>query len=135
MFIAKDDFQRSKGHGFIQFLNSDDGKKAMEQLNNYELSNQSIKISLSEVLSDHHEPSFSNLGINSLENASHNLNSGVNMDLMDTLEEELNDNSLEKNSRPSSNNQANISDNHVSSPFSAHTSECILLTNVFDLIE
>lgn len=44
--LARDDFQRSKGYGFIQFTNAEDGKKAMEQLNNFELANRPIKVSL-----------------------------------------------------------------------------------------
>ena len=44
--MARDDFGRSKGFGYIQFSNAEDGKKAMEQLNNFELANRPIKVSL-----------------------------------------------------------------------------------------
>jgi RNA-binding protein 39 len=42
--LSKDDFGRSKGYGHIQFSNADDAKKAMEQLNNFELANRPIKV-------------------------------------------------------------------------------------------
>jgi len=42
--LCKDDFGRSKGYGYIQFSNADDAKKAMEQLNNFELANRPIKV-------------------------------------------------------------------------------------------
>lgn len=44
--IARDEMQRSKGFGFIQFQNADDGRKAIEQLNNFELAGKPIKVSL-----------------------------------------------------------------------------------------
>jgi RNA-binding protein 23/39 len=44
--LARDDFGRSKGYGFIEFSNAEDGKKAMEQLNNFELASRPIKVSL-----------------------------------------------------------------------------------------
>jgi hypothetical protein len=44
--LARDDFGRSKGFGYIQFSNADDAKKAMEQLNNFELASRPIKVSL-----------------------------------------------------------------------------------------
>jgi len=42
--LCKDDFGRSKGYGYIQFSNADEAKKAMEQLNNFELANRPIKV-------------------------------------------------------------------------------------------
>lgn len=42
--LAKDDFGRSKGYGYIQFSSAEDAKKAMEQLNNFELANRPIKV-------------------------------------------------------------------------------------------
>lgn len=42
--LCKDDFGRSKGYGYIQFSDADDAKKAMEQLNNFELANRPIKV-------------------------------------------------------------------------------------------
>lgn len=42
--LSKDDFGRSKGYGYIQFKNADDAKKAMDQLNNFELANRPIKV-------------------------------------------------------------------------------------------
>jgi RNA-binding protein 39 len=44
IMLSKDDFGRSKGYGYIQFTNADDAKKAMEQLNNFELANRPIKV-------------------------------------------------------------------------------------------
>lgn len=43
--LVKDEFGRSKGYGFVQFSNSDDAKRAMEQLNSFELAGRPIKIS------------------------------------------------------------------------------------------
>lgn len=43
--LVKDEFSRSKGYGFIQFSNADDAKRAMEQLNSFELAGRPIKIS------------------------------------------------------------------------------------------
>jgi RNA-binding protein 39 len=42
--LAKDELQRSKGFGFIQFSSADDGRKAIEQLNNFELAGKPIKV-------------------------------------------------------------------------------------------
>lgn len=42
--LCKDDFGRSKGYGHIQFTHADEAKKAMEQLNNFELANRPIKV-------------------------------------------------------------------------------------------
>lgn len=42
--LCKDDFGRSKGYGYIQFTHADEAKKAMEQLNNFELANRPIKV-------------------------------------------------------------------------------------------
>lgn len=44
--LARDELQRSKGFGFIQFQSADDGRKAIEQLNNFELAGKPIKVSL-----------------------------------------------------------------------------------------
>lgn len=44
--LARDELNRSKGFGFIQFQNADDGRKAIEQLNNFELAGKPIKVSL-----------------------------------------------------------------------------------------
>lgn len=44
--IARDEMQRSKGFGFIQFQNAEDGRKSIEQLNNFELAGKPIKVSL-----------------------------------------------------------------------------------------
>lgn len=44
--LARDETGRSKGYGFIQFSNADDGKKAIEQLNNFDLAGRPIKVSL-----------------------------------------------------------------------------------------
>ena len=44
--LARDEQARSKGFGFIQFASAEDGKKAIEQLNNFELAGKPMKVSL-----------------------------------------------------------------------------------------
>lgn len=44
--LARDEMCRSKGYGFIQFGNAEDGKKAIEQLNNFELAGKPMKVSM-----------------------------------------------------------------------------------------
>lgn len=47
--------QRSKGYGFITFRSSDDAKKAMEQLNGFELAGRAMKINhVTEHFTGHH---------------------------------------------------------------------------------
>lgn len=46
ILLAKDEYKRSKGFGFIQFSDADNGKKAIEQLNNFELAGKPMKVSL-----------------------------------------------------------------------------------------
>ena len=107
----------------------------MEHLNNYEIGSKSIKISLIEELASS-ESTFSNLELQNSDKVANNLSG--NLDLMDTLENEFISKPLEiMNSAPSSMFQTYLNENNNStkSPFNTLTSECILLSNVFDLIE
>ena len=98
----------------------------MEQLNNYEIENYSIKISLSpEKLPDN---------ASNIERPLRNLNTDNNLEMMDMLHDgsnlEMSSETLTKVTTHSNENK-----NSVESPSDVIPSECILLSNMFDLIE
>jgi RNA recognition motif-containing protein len=125
VIIDKDDFHRSKGYGQIQFSNSEDGKKAMEQLNNHEIESYPIKISLSP------EKTPDNAFMN-MEKPHSNLNTDNNLEMMDTMHEGSN---LELTAEPNFTPYSNENKTSGESPSNVIPSECILLSNMFDLIE
>jgi hypothetical protein len=106
----------------------------MEQLNNYEIENRPIRISLTPVA----ETSSGNTSnfANSEKNET-NLISDNNSDLMDTIDT-LNDGYNLDLAAESSTNFApysNENNNSINSPLNVTPTECILLSNMFDLIE
>jgi RNA-binding protein 39 len=46
ILLARNEMGYSRGFGFIQFSSADDGRKAMEQMNNFELAGKAMKVSL-----------------------------------------------------------------------------------------
>ncbi len=139
--LARDDFQRSKGYGFIQFSNAEDGKKAMEQLNNFELAGRPIKVSLfiSEKSFDTpHTVHVSNLDNDDLDRTGVNLGPSGKLALMAKLAEgtglkmpqyaldSINMTNVTGTPSPA------IVANGAAAPT---TSQCFLLTNMFDLEE
>jgi RNA-binding protein 23/39 len=134
--LARDDFGRSKGYGFIQFSNAEDGKKALEQLNNFELASRPIKVSL--FISDKSfdtGTSISNLDNDDLDRTGVNLGPSGKLALMAKLAEgtglklpqyALDALSMSTASGAGSNGQA---------PAAPVTSQCFVLSNMFDLAE
>jgi RNA-binding protein 39 len=148
--LARDDFQRSKGYGFIQFSNAEDGKKAMEQLNNFELASRPIKVSLfiSEKSFDtSHVVHVSNLDNDDLDRTGVNLGPSGKLALMAKLAEGTG--LIMPQYALDSINMSNVQGTHVQykehlngQSFAQHvepdtplTSQCFLLTNMFDLEE
>ena len=129
ILIAKDEFQRSKGYGHIQFLNAEDAKRAMEQLNNSEIENRPIKISLSPEKTSDNVSNFSDF-----QKPHSNISVDNNLDMMDTVQDGFNLDLSAENKTISSQDLKENS-NPVETPSDVGVSECILLTNMFDLIE
>lgn len=146
--LARDDFQRSKGYGFIQFSNAEDGKKAMEQLNNFELASRPIKVSLfiSEKSFDTpHAVHVSNLDNDDLDRTGVNLGPSGKLALMAKLAEGTglkmpqyaldSINMTNVSGTPSPVLPAHFTQNGVAPAAVPTTSQCLLLTNMFDLEE
>lgn len=84
--LVKDEFYRSKGYGFIQFQHADDAKRAMEQLNGFELAGRAIKVShVTENIKD--SSSISNLDSDELDRTGVNLGASGKLALMAKLAE------------------------------------------------
>jgi RNA-binding protein 39 len=140
--ISRDEFGRSKGYGFIQFANAEDGKKAMEQLNNFELANKPIKVSLfiSEKAFET-GPTVTNLDNDELDRTGVNLGPSGKLALMAKLAEgtglklpEVALNALNMTSTTAP-NVAPVTQNGYSSSTVPVASQCFVLTNMFDLEE
>lgn len=97
----------------------------MEQLNNYEIESCPIKISLSPEKTP--DSAFVNM-----EKPQSNLNTDNNLEMMDTMHEGTN---LELTAEPNLTPYSNEKKTSGESPSSVIPSECILLSNMFDLIE
>ena len=147
--LARDDFQRSKGFGFIQFSNAEDGKKAMEQLNNFELASRPIKVSLfiSEKSFDtSHTVHVSNLDNDELDRTGVNLGPSGKLALMARLAEGTglkmpqyaldSINMTSVTGTPAPILPAHLTQNgNAAAAATPTTSQCFLLTNMFDLAE
>lgn len=82
--LCKDEYQRSKGFGFVTFMNADDAKRSMEQLNGFELAGRAIKITpVNEKISD----GGSNLDNDELDRTGVNLGATGKLALMAKLAE------------------------------------------------
>lgn len=150
--MARDDFQRSKGYGFIQFSNAEDGKKAMEQLNNFELASRPIKVSLfiSEKSFDTtHAVHVSNLDNDELDRTGVNLGPSGKLALMAKLAEgtglKMPQHALDSiNMGGAQGTPAPVIPPYLAQNGAApapvptpapSNSQCLLLTNMFDLEE
>lgn len=146
--LARDDFGRSKGFGFIQFSNAEDGKKAMEQLNNFELASRPIKVSLfiSEKSFDtSHAVHVSNLDNDDLDRTGVNLGPSGKLALMARLAEGTglkmpqyaldSINMTSVTGTPAPILPARLTQNGAALAATPATSQCFLLTNMFDLAE
>lgn len=84
--LVKDEFGRSKGYGFVQFANSEDAKRGMEQLNGFELAGRAIKVShVTEKMGD--TAAISNLDSDELDRTGVNLGTSGKLALMAKLAE------------------------------------------------
>ena len=135
--LARDDFGRSKGYGFIQFSNAEDGKKALEQLNNFELASRPIKVSL--FISDKSfdtGTSISNLDNDDLDRTGVNLGPSGKLALMAKLAEgtglKLPQYALDALSMSTA---SGAGSNGQQAPAAPVTSQCFVLSNMFDLAE
>lgn len=82
--LCQDEYHRSKGFGFVTFVNADDAKRSMEQLNGFELAGRAIKITpVSEKISD----GGSNLDNDELDRTGVNLGATGKLALMAKLAE------------------------------------------------
>jgi RNA-binding protein 39 len=136
--LARDDFGRSKGFGFIQFSSADDGKKAIEQLNNFELAGKPMKVSLylSEKGFETGATSVSNLDNDDLDRAGVALGASGKLALMAKLAQgtglKLPQTALEALNMVT---QASPNTTQAVGLFSPIPTQCFLLTNMFDLEE
>lgn len=140
--LARDDFGRSKGYGFIQFSAAEDGKKAMEQLNNFELANRPIKVSLFIETGDKSfypgstNAAAANLDNDDLDRAGVNLGPSGKLALMAKLAEgtglEMPKHTLDALHMTSSGMQNSA---NTATPAAPVATQCFLLTNMFDLEE
>lgn len=130
--LSKDDFGRSKGYGYIQFTNADDAKKAMEQLNNFELANRPIKVApFIEKPTDIGQ--ITNLDNEDLDKTGVNLGPSGKLALMAKLAEGTGIKIPESTVNAIS---ASKQDNEDSNTFKmGSTSLCFILSNMFDLEE
>ena len=131
--LCKDDFGRSKGYGFIQFANADDAKRAMEQLNNFELANRPIKVApfIEKPLDG--SGAIANLDNDDLDRSGVNLGPSGKLALMAKLAEgsgiKLPQHTIDAL------NMATAASTAANNPSVPPTSQCLLLNNMFDLEE
>jgi RNA-binding protein 39 len=153
--LCKDDFGRSKGYGFIQFSNADDAKKAMEQLNNFELANRPIKVAPFIEKPIDTGAAIANLDNDELDRAGVNLGPSGKLALMAKLAEgsgmripqyTLDAITASANATAAaaaaaasltnhSNNQDQIDQNKNGISAAPQATQCFLLSNMFDLAE
>jgi RNA-binding protein 39 len=138
--LARDDFGRSKSFGFIQFTNAEDGKKAIEQLNNFELAGKPMKVSLylTEKGFDMGTSSVSSLDSEELDRAGVNLGASGKLALMAKLAQgtglKLPQTALEALNMATQTNSSNSNTQTVGF-FSLIPTQCFILSNMFDLEE
>ncbi|RNA19179.1 RNA-binding 39 isoform X2 [Brachionus plicatilis] len=136
ILLARDDFGRSKGYGFIQFASADDGKKAMEQLNNFELVQKPIKVSLYVEANDKSlypgmvNHMITNLDNDELDRTGVNLGPSGKLALMAKLAEGTGLQVPQQTMDALSANGGN-----GSAPGAPVATQCFLLSNMFDLQE
>jgi RNA-binding protein 39 len=147
--LCKDDFGRSKGYGFIQFSHAEDAKKAMEQLNNFELANRPIKVAPFIEKPTDTGLAFANLDNEELDRSGVNLGPSGKLALMAKLAEgsgiKIPQFTLDAITASANAAAANASVNNFEynndSQFTSGISttsqptQCFLLSNMFDLAE
>ncbi|CAF1056711.1 unnamed protein product [Brachionus calyciflorus] len=139
ILLARDDFGRSKGYGFVQFANADDGKKAIEQLNNFELAQRPIKVSLYVESTDKSlypgmvNPIITNLDNDELDRTGVNLGPSGKLALMAKLAEgtglQVPQQTLDAL------NMTSTATPNAAAPGAPVATQCFLLSNMFDLEE
>lgn len=139
ILLARDDFGRSKGYGFIQFASAEDGKKAMEQLNNFELVQKPIKVSLYVEANDKSlypgmvNPMITNLDNDELDRTGVNLGPSGKLALMAKLAEGTGL-QVPKQTMDAL-NMTGMAAPNAAAPGAPIATQCFLLSNMFDLEE
>jgi RNA-binding protein 39 len=142
--LVKDEFGRSKGYGFVQFANADDAKRAMEQLNGFELAGRPIKIShVTEKASE--STSLSNLDSDELDRTGLNLGTSGKLALMAKLAEgtglKLPQYTLDALNMATaaaavaSQTILSQESSAASNNWSAISTQCLMISNMFDIFE
>lgn len=141
ILLARDDFGRSKGYGFIQFASAEDGKKAMEQLNNFELVQKPIKVSLYVEANDKSlypgmmNPMITNLDNDELDRTGVNLGPSGKLALMAKLAEGTGL-QVPKQTMDALNITSGVQPMpNAATPGAPVATQCFLLSNMFDLEE
>ncbi|KAI7687045.1 RNA-binding protein 39 [Sarcoptes scabiei] len=132
--LARDsETNRSKGYGFIHFKNSDDAKKAIEQLNGFELAGRPMKVNYVTERSDHSHHNHNVLDTDELDRTGIDLGATGRLQLMARLAEgtgiqlpKAAVTALQMSS--ASTNGAAVS-NNANIPVAT---QCFLLSNMFD---
>jgi len=145
--LCKDDFGRSKGYGFIQFSHAEDAKKAMEQLNNFELANRPIKVAPFIEKPPENGSAIANLDNDDLDRSGVNLGPSGKLALMAKLAEgsgikipQYTLDAITASVNAAAAAAANINNQEYMQESNAATmanqpTHCFLLTNMFDLEE
>lgn len=147
--LAKDDFGRSKGYGYIQFSNAEDAKKSIEQLNNFELANRPIKVAPFIEKSTEGGLPLTNLDNDDLDRTGVNLGPSGKLALMAKLAEgsgiklpqftidALNMATAAAAAAQQAGSTQNVTVQSVASAAAAApvATQCIMLSNMFDLAE
>lgn len=134
--LSKDDFGRSKGYGYIQFANADDAKKAMEQLNNFELANRPIKVQPF-IEKPNEAGTIANLDNEELDRAGVNLGPSGKLALMAKLAEGTGI-KIPQQTLDAITASTKVGENQADERMNANESQptqCVLLSNMFDLAE
>lgn len=134
--LAKDEQGNSKGFGFIQFSQAEDAKRAIDQLNNFELANKPIKVAPFTEKTNYDSSSMSTLDNDDLDRAGLNLGASGKLALIAKLAEgsgiKLPQSALD--ALNVANSGALLGGGHGVNPANV-PSQCFLLTNMFDLEE
>ncbi len=149
MNLVRDEFGRSKGYGFVQFANAEDAKRAMEQLNGFELAGRPIKTShVTEKVTD--GGSLSNLDSDEMDRTGVNLGPSGKLALMAKLAEgsglEMPKYTLDALSMATANaavatqtifaqQAAGLASGAAALSFNTISTQCLMISNMFDINE